>query len=537
MKVRWREHEIILVTITAACALISYSLYMRDETAMSQLKNLWDNNRNPLSQSKFHFNLYRNVLVPGIGMGLLIYLSYLWIALYTIPRLLSPKKFEAGTAKISFSFKKTSLQGMARKLVREYAWLFIQIVLLTFLLGTAMNIAIYFRHEWQFHYPGFSIFFNKNNPNSQMDIYGNYAAMLFIIAVYAAYVTVREVIINFIERSGTRSAYRILICDQVTAFLVIYISVPLFVLAGGFIHEGPFFAFWFSFALPIFPMYLSNTYWLFPLKGEKSFFHPTVIIRLLFTAFIYNIPFVLFPFHEGFAGVIIVSWSIQLFIVTPITWLLYQQRKDKILALRGAEKALVKSKANLQFLRSQINPHFLFNVLNTLYGTALQENAGLTAGGIQQLGDMMRFMLHENNLDFIQMEREMEYLKNYISLQKLRTQSSPDIVIEDNFAEQNCLHKIAPMLLIPLVENAFKHGISLTEKSWIKIKLNCTEKDIIFEVRNSMHPKADNDPEKDRSGIGFNNVLERLKLIYPGRHQISVNGDGKEFFVQLAIQP
>ena len=73
-----------------------------------------------------------------------------------------------------------------------------------------------------------------------------------------------------------------------------------------------------------------------------------------------------------------------------------------------------------------------------------------TAEGIQKLGDMMRFMLHENNLDFIQMNKEIEYLKNYIALQKLRTQSSPEIIIEDNISEQNCNHKIAPMLLIPL---------------------------------------------------------------------------------------
>jgi len=150
---------------------------------------------------------------------------------------------------------------------------------------------------------------------------------------------------------------------------------------------------------------------------------------------------------------------------------------------------------------------------------------------------MMRFMLHENNQDFIQMSKEIEYLKNYISLQKLRTQSSPDIIIEENISGQNCHHKIAPMLLIPFVENAFKHGISLKEKSWIKITLECTEKNILFEVRNSIHAKQDNDPENERSGVGFNNVMERLKLIYPGKFQASVNHDEKEFFVQLSIQP
>src|SRR4029077_9103093 len=101
--------------------------------------------------------------------------------------------------------------------------------------------------------------------------------------------------------------------------------------------------------------------------------------------------------HEEIPIAFLSSWALQLFIVTPITWWYYKTNEDKILQLRVVEKQLVKSKADLQFLRSQINPHFLFNVLNTLYGTALQENAVLTAEGIQKLGEMMRFMLHENN--------------------------------------------------------------------------------------------------------------------------------------------
>ena len=317
-----------------------------------------------------------------------------------------------------------------------------------------------------------------------------------------------------------------------------HISGFSFLSSFNLVHEYHFAATYFSLITPIFLLYMSNTYWLFPLKGEASFFNSRIIVRLLVSAFICTLPFAFFLADKGQPPSFFISyWLVQLVIVTPVTWLLYQQRKDKILQLRGVEKALVKSKTNLQFLRSQINPHFLFNVLNTLYGTALQENAERTAGGIQKLGDMMRFMLHENNLDFIPMNKETEYLENYIALQKLRTQSSPEIIIEDNISQQNCNHRIAPMLLIPLVENAFKHGISLNERSWIKIDLTCTEKNILFEVRNSMHAKTGNDPEKERSGIGFKNVLERLKLIYPGKFQISVNEDEKEFFVQLSIEP
>jgi two-component system LytT family sensor kinase len=531
MKVRWRQHEMIFVTMLAAILLGGY-LWDIHKTTPDQYAGLFINNHVP-------FNLYRNVLLPDIGMGLLIYLTYLFINLFVIPRLLFPKKIEAGTSQISISITKMkmSFRGMGGKVIKKYLGLILQILLIVFLLGSALNTAIYYKHQWQFNYPGFSIFPAKGyNPNSQINISGSYAAVFFILFLYALYLCIREVIINLIEGSGSRKAYRTIICNQVTVFLVQIFLMPFFLTSFNLVHDNRFSVAFFSFVIPLFLVFMSNTYWLFPLKGNSSFLTKPILLRLLLSTFLYTLPS-LAPFNTDLIIVFIICWALQLFLVTPLTWLAFQQRKDKILALMGAQKALVKSKADIQFLRSQINPHFLFNVLNTLYGTALQENAERTANGIQKLGDMMRFMLHENNLDFIDMNREIDYLENYISLQKLRTQSSPEIIIEDNITGQNCHHKIAPMLLIPLVENAFKHGISLKEKSWLKINLDCNEKEIRFEVRNSMHPRQDNDPEKERSGIGFKNVLQRLKLIYPGKHQISVNGDGKEFFVQLTIQP
>ncbi len=530
MKVRWRQHEMIFVTMLAAIAFVGY-LWNVNNTPVDQFAGPFINTRTP-------FNPYINVLLPDIGLALLAYLAFLFINLFIIPRLLLPKKIEAGTAQISISLTKMkmSLKGMAGKVVKKMVWLILQILLIVLLLGTANNIAEYFRHQWLFNYPGFSIFFNKNIPNSQINIGAGYAVVFLSLGLYALYVCVREIVIYQIERPEGRRAYRILICNQVTTFLIQIFLVPVFLTSFNLVHDNRFSVVFFSFVIPLFLVFISNTYWLFPLKGDMPFLSRPIIARLLVTTFLFTLPF-LFAYSTDYLSILIIAWAVQLFIVTPITWLVYQQKKDKILALTGTEKALVKSKADLQFLRSQINPHFLFNVLNTLYGTALQENADRTAEGIQKLGDMMRFMLHENNLDFIYMSREIDYLKNYISLQKLRTQSSPEIIIEDNITGQNCNHKIAPMLLIPLVENAFKHGISLKKKSWIKINLACNEKEILFEVRNSMHPRQDNDPEKDRSGIGFKNVLERLKLLYPGRFQVSANGDGKEFFVQLSIQP
>ncbi|MBV8253189.1 MAG: histidine kinase [Chitinophaga sp.] len=222
-------------------------------------------------------------------------------------------------------------------------------------------------------------------------------------------------------------------------------------------------------------------------------------------------------------------------LVLPLCWLLFKSRQQQQATVTGLQVALGHSAANLDFLRTQINPHFLFNALNTLYGTALQEEATRTSEGIQKLGDMMRFMLHDNTLEKIPLDKEVAYLQNYIDLQRLRVLVSPDIKIEVNIDETNCHHDIAPMLLIPFVENAFKHGISLRNKSSIVISMSCNEDKIFFDVYNTVHPRPENDPERDSLGIGLNNVKERLALLYPGKHELSIRQTATGFFVHLTI--
>lgn len=526
MKVRWKEHEMIFVSMNVALIVAGY-IYTRDENPMNQF-----------AEKNVPFNLYLNVLMPRIGRVLLAYGAYMFINLFTIPRFLFPKKYKAGTSKITLALKKIEFLGMARKILKEYLWVVIQIILMVAIIGSAFTAFVYYEHEWLFHYPGFSLFPSKGQADGSMvNVFAQYAGSLFVTVVYMGYAVFRDIISRHIESSGKRSLL-VLILNQVTGFLLFLFLLPGFYYAFEMPDRREISSNIFIVAIPAFILFMINVYWLFPTRAKQSFFNFPLIVRLLAVALFVMLPFgVGMSNDHGNSGPFFLLLGFQLVIITPISWMFFQQRKEKIIEFRGLEKALVKSKTDLQFLRSQINPHFLFNTLNTLYGTALQEKAANTASGIQKLGDMMRFMLHENNLDFIDMDREVDYLKNYISLQKLRTQVSPDIIIEDNINEQGCKHKIAPMLLIPLVENAFKHGISLKEKSWIKINLDCDEKNIRFEVHNSMHAKRDSDPEKGKSGIGLKNVLERLKLIYGGRFQVSVNGDGKEFFVQLAIQP
>jgi hypothetical protein len=411
------------------------------------------------------------------------------------------------------------------------------LIALFLLLATGLNTADYFIGESYFNYPGFHLFSHYGvNLLPLMDVPGNIRQVGIALLVYALYACVRETIIYFLGRAGERANYRVWVMNQVSLFLVLFLVIPLFISAFDILEAGSFFNFYFSYLLPVIIVFLNNIYWLFPLKGETPFFSSRILWRLILSTFLYTVPFVMIVGQPAaLLPVLLLCWGVQLSIVTPLSWIVYGQRKDKILQWRMIGQALIKSKADLQFLRSQINPHFLFNILNTLYGTALQEQAAHTAEGIQKLGDMMRFMLDENTHEFIRLDREIGYLKNYISLQKLRTQSLPGITIEDDIGEEFGDHRIAPMLLIPFVENAFKHGISLQEKSWISLALSCDENAIRFEVRNSMHSSKENDPEREKSGIGLKNVLERLKLMYADKHVLDIDGNGTEYRVKLVI--
>lgn len=231
-----------------------------------------------------------------------------------------------------------------------------------------------------------------------------------------------------------------------------------------------------------------------------------------------------------------VNALVSLFFTLPLSWFLFKRYVKNNEELYLLQRELGQSHANIDFLRSQINPHFLFNALNTIYGTAIEEKAERTSEGIEKLGDMMRFMLHENMQERISLSRELDYLNNYISLQKLRTDINPGIKIETHIEQPVTTVLISPMLLIPFVENAFKHGISFREQSQIKISLELKDKVLYFDVFNTKHPKPENDPEQNKSGIGLINVKQRLKLQYPNRHELVIRETAKDFFVHLTLQ-
>ncbi|MBC6366214.1 sensor histidine kinase [Algoriphagus sp. AK58] len=221
----------------------------------------------------------------------------------------------------------------------------------------------------------------------------------------------------------------------------------------------------------------------------------------------------------------------------PLTSLLFRKYDSFIGQIHTLSTQVDQGNASFDFLRSQINPHFLFNALNTLYASALMENAEKTSDGIQKLGDMMRFMLHENQLPSIPLSREIDYLRNYLDLQLLRFGSQENLDLDIQINDAQCHGEIAPMLIIPFVENAFKHGISAKEKSWIRLNLRCISGSVHLDLVNSVHPdKPAGEKSREESGIGLENVKKRLALLYPERHQLSIIANDSDYFVHLSVQ-
>ena len=190
-------------------------------------------------------------------------------------------------------------------------------------------------------------------------------------------------------------------------------------------------------------------------------------------------------------------------------------------ALRNAEAARVA--AELGNLRSQINPHFLLNTLNNIYAlTAIDHTRAQSA--IQQLSKMLRHMLYDNQEQLVSLTDEVQFIENYFNLMKIRLPKSVDVKLEKDI--ENPHTKVAPLLFISLVENAFKHGVSSTEPSFIHMTMTQKGNSLCVIIENSNFPKS----EKDRSGhgIGLQQVQRRLDLAYYEHYEWTkgVNDDG-----------
>ena len=209
-------------------------------------------------------------------------------------------------------------------------------------------------------------------------------------------------------------------------------------------------------------------------------------------------------------------------------------KTSQIALKREKEASELKSEnlnSELKFLRSQINPHFLFNALNNIYSLSIVKS-DKTPDIILKLSDMLRYIIYDCNAERVPLEKEINYINNYIDLQRLKDDDITNIKMDVQGVDPST--SIAPMIFIPFIENSFKHSkIEDLENGWIKIKIVNKTEQLTFEISNSL---SKSEFTKDKiGGVGIENVKRRLELLYPKKHELNISQADSTFLVKLKL--
>lgn len=232
-------------------------------------------------------------------------------------------------------------------------------------------------------------------------------------------------------------------------------------------------------------------------------------------------PYRLFPFR-GSSAVFFLVFTVSTCIKVIQQWLSAEQRQKQI--------ENEKLNTELSFLKSQINPHFLFNTLNNIYSLAVVKSDA-TAGAVMKLSSIMRYVLSDTKQHLVPLEKEIKFIQHYIDLQQVRLTDK----IKINFAVKGEVEgkQIAPLLFIPFVEYAFKYGISTKEFSEISISVKAEGNEIEFFADNRII--ASETDQENNSGIGLKNTKRRLEILYPNKHKLEIKNENNRFIVHLIL--
>lgn len=255
------------------------------------------------------------------------------------------------------------------------------------------------------------------------------------------------------------------------------------------------------------------------------------IVVLIYVGFIFRTDFKLEdipPLSKSIAFILI---SVYLIVFVVVGFKLQNVNlkalnQNKILENQALENQLRLKEEELKVLKMQIHPHFLFNTLNTIYGMALKQDA-YTPDLILKLSDLLDYILYQINKPYVELSDELNHLKNYIDLEKIRFKETLQITMDVDQVENRL---IPPMLLIPFVENSFKHGRHINGKLSINMQAweegNC----FVFLIANTFISES-----KHQQGIGLENIRKRLDLLYPNKHQLLIEQGGDMFIVKLKL--
>lgn len=242
--------------------------------------------------------------------------------------------------------------------------------------------------------------------------------------------------------------------------------------------------------------------------------------------------FCLFNSYDFFRLLNSIGFNLPTYLLTLAVSISYRMLIDRAKADKIAEEKQKETlRTELAFLRSQISPHFMFNVLNNILALARLKSDQLEPT-IFKLSSLMRYMLYETQGEKVILSKEIDYLSNYIDLQRQRLGSR--VNLEVDFKVEDYSAQIAPMLLIPFIENAFKHGTG-NAKSTIEMKLWQRDHELNFSIRNRRTHEGLSKSVDETSGIGLANVRRRLKLLYPNGHKLIINRNDDWFSVNLQL--
>lgn len=292
----------------------------------------------------------------------------------------------------------------------------------------------------------------------------------------------------------------------------------------------------FKHVLPSVLIYFINFYWLVPRflfrRHLPAFFLINVAILIVSHLWMFA---GMFQHMQGelrpaFWSIVGVAFLFSILLIGCATGFRYIIRWNNM-QMRLKEEKQRNAEAELAWLKSQLNPHFLFNTLNNI-SSLVQINADGAQESIGQLSDLLRYTLYDSNHDLVPVEGEIEFMHNYIDLMKLRCNELTTIRVELNVPPKPTM--IVPLLFISLIENAFKHGVNSRKPSFIHISFKAQGSDLIFTCENSIHTKIESD--RIGSGIGLENLRRRLELTYPGRYQYVQEVKNDIYFAQITLQ-
>lgn len=274
-------------------------------------------------------------------------------------------------------------------------------------------------------------------------------------------------------------------------------------------------------------------------KFNSIFFLQLIIILIVLTLSEAILDYLLFPVYystieEPFHSQFVVTLAINIFILAIALgyglikmWLKSEGQRQELKSQ--------KLTAELDFLKAQVNPHVLFNMLNMAFSSATTSGDERTADIIEKISAQLRYVLYDSNISKVPIRKELDHIESFVALQRMRTSADMPVKISMNISTDNDNYQISPLLLIPFIENAFKYGISFNFPTEIKIEIECRNNNLHLYITNPVINSETKAQTNIKSGIGLENVKKRLSILYPSKHILEISNDGELFIVNLSL--